>query len=67
MKKLLKVAGAIAAIGAGVAGGLFIYSKIKSKKNAIDDDFEDDFDDDFDDDDDLSYVDITPSKDTAED
>ena len=32
MKKLLKVAGAIAAIGAGVAGGLFIYSKIKSKK-----------------------------------
>ena len=34
MKKFFKIILAIGAIGAGVAGGLFLYSKIKAKKNA---------------------------------
>ncbi|MDD6339228.1 MAG: hypothetical protein PUA49_01860 [Butyrivibrio sp.] len=61
MKKFFKIILAIGAIGAGVAGGLFLYSKIKAKRNAADDDFEDEFDDD-----DVSFVDITPSKDTED-
>ena len=72
MKKFFKFLGAVAAIGAGVAGGLFLYNKYKENKEAYDDDFDDDYDDDFSDDEDdteeRSYVNIeTPSDDTAED
>lgn len=59
MKKFFKFLIAIVAICAGVAGGLFVYSKIK-EKNLPDDDFDDDYDDDFSDDDDKEYVKITP-------
>ena len=45
MKKFFKIVGAIAAIGAGVAGGLCLYSKLKHKNDVIDD--VDDYDDDF--------------------
>lgn len=45
MKKFFKIVGAIAAIGAGVAGGLCLYSKLKHKNDVIDD--IDDYDDDF--------------------
>ena len=65
MKKFFKIILAIGAIGAGVAGGLFLYCKIKAKKNAAHVDFDDDFEDEFDDDD-VSFVDITPSKDTED-
>lgn len=37
MKKFFKIVGAIAAIGAGVAGGLCLYSKLKHKNDVIDD------------------------------
>ena len=41
MKKILKAVGAVAAICAGVAGGLFIYSNIKKSKEVEIDEFED--------------------------
>ncbi len=44
MKKFFKIVGAIAAIGAGVAGGLCLYSKLKHKNDVIDD-VDDDFSD----------------------
>lgn len=44
MKKFFKIVGAIAAIGAGVAGGLCLYSKLKHKNDVIDD-IDDDFSD----------------------
>lgn len=50
MKKFFKFLLAIAAVVVGVAGGLFVYGKLKEKKCAYDDDFEDDYDDDFSDD-----------------
>ena len=50
MKKFFKIVGAIAAIGAGVAGGLCLYSKLKHKNDVIDD--IDDYDDDFSDEED---------------
>lgn len=64
MKKVFKIIGSVAAICAGVAGGLFLYNKIKGNANAFDDDFDDDFDDyddDFSDDEDedsTSYVNL---------
>lgn len=64
MKKFFKVIGSVAAICAGVAGGLFLYSKIKGNRDSFDDDFDDDFDDyddDFSDDDEedsTSYVNL---------
>lgn len=65
MKKVFKIIGSVAAICAGVAGGLFLYNKIKGNANAFDDDFDDDFDDyddDFSDEEDekdsTSYVDL---------
>ncbi len=70
MKKFFKFVGAVAAIGAGVAGGLFLYNKIKENQNGYDDDFDDDYDDDFsdDDDDERGYVNINPGeKDSEED
>ena len=45
LEKFFKIVGAIAAIGAGVAGGLCLYSKLKHKNDVIDD--VDDYDDDF--------------------
>lgn len=61
MKKFFKFLLAIVAVIAGVAGGLFVYSKIKEKQDGYDDDFEDDYDDDFSDDidgEDRPYVNI---------
>ena len=62
MKKAIKIIIGILVVCAGVAGGLFIYNKIKEKQSAIDDDFEDDFEDEFEDDEDdtisREYVDI---------
>ena len=52
MKKILKAVGAVAAIGAGVAAGLVIYSKIKKGKEDVIDEF-DDYDDDFSDEEDV--------------
>lgn len=67
MKKALKIVLGILVVGAGVAGGLFVYNKIKAKKAAeFEDDFDDDFDEDFDDDDEVEreYVDINTSAQT---
>ena len=50
MKKFFKIVGAIAAIGAGVAGGLCLFFKIKHKIYPLDD--IDDYDDDFSDEED---------------
>ena len=62
MKKAIRIIIGIIVVCAGVAGGLFLYNKIKEKKSAIDDDFEDDFEDEFEDDEDdtisREYVDI---------
>ena len=61
MKKFFKFLGTAAAIGAGVAGGLFLYNKYQEKKDAEAGDFDVDYDDDFSDDDDedtRSYVNI---------
>lgn len=69
MKKFFKFLLAVVAVIAGVAGGLFVYSKIKEKKEAYDDDFEDDYDDDFSDDTDdeeRSYVNITADAEAAD-
>lgn len=49
MSKTLKIVGTVAAISAGVAGGLFLYNKLKKNKNEELDEF-DDYDDDFSDD-----------------
>ncbi len=67
MKKAVKVIVSILVVCAGVAGGLFLYNKIKEKKSLMeDDDFDDDFDDDLTEDDEednieREYVDINPS------
>ena len=72
MKKAVKIIISILVICAGVAGGLFLYNKIKEKKSLMDDDFDDDYDDDFSDDEDdenveREYVNInTSSEDAAE-
>ena len=58
MKKAIKIIIGILVVCAGVAGGLFLYNKIKEKQSAIDDDFEDDFEDDEDDTISREYVDI---------
>uniref|UniRef100_UPI0040272241 hypothetical protein n=1 Tax=Eshraghiella crossota TaxID=45851 RepID=UPI0040272241 len=50
MNKFFKIVGAIAAIGAGGARGLCLYSKLKHKNDVIDD--VDDYDDDFSDEED---------------
>lgn len=67
MKKFFKVLIAIVAIVAGVAGGLFVYSKIREKKDNYNDDFDDDFDDDPSDDaedgEERSYVNINTDSD----
>lgn len=52
MKKVFKIIGTVAAICAGVAGGIFLYSKIKKRKSEELDEFED-YDDDFSDEDDI--------------
>lgn len=64
MKKLFTAIGAVATIGAGVAGGLYLYKKMSGRD--LDEDFDDDYDDDFSDDEDeeVGYVDIT-SEDVA--
>ena len=73
MKKFFKFLGAVTAICAGGAGGLFLYNKYKERQDSFDDDFDDDYDDDFSDDDDedaeeRSYVNIdTPAADNAAD
>ncbi len=70
MKKFLKFVLTAAGVCAGVAGGLFLYNKIKEKQCGADDDFNDDFDydDDFaDDEDESSYVDITPAAEASSD
>lgn len=61
MKKFFKFFIAITAIVAGVVGGLIVYSKIKEKECALDDDFDEDEDED-----ERSYVDI-PSDDVKAD
>ena len=65
MKKALKIILAILVVCAGVAGGLFVYNKIKAKKAAeLDDDFDDDFDEEFEGDEEnveREYVDINTS------
>ena len=70
MKKALKIIISILVVGAGVAGGLFVYNKIKAKKAAeLADDFDEDFDDGFDEEDDVAereYVDINTSAQTAD-
>lgn len=69
MKKFFKFLIGIVAVAAGVAGCLFVYGKIKEKKEAYDDDFEDDYDDDFSDDaddEDRPYVNITADAETAD-
>ena len=59
MKKAIKIIIGILVVCAGVAGGLFLYNKIKEKQSAIDDDFDDDdFDDDDFDDEDLDDEDF---------
>ena len=48
MKKLFKFAGAVAVIGAAVAGGVTLYKKFFAPEDNfedLDDDFEDDFED----------------------
>ncbi len=63
MKKFFKFVVAIAAICAGVAGGMVLYSKYKEKQDDdLDDDYDDDFSDDDDDETDRSYVKINPDK-----
>ncbi len=67
MKKFFKFLVAVVAVCAGVAGGLFVYSKIREKKEAYDDDFEDDYDDDLSDDTDdeeRTYVNINTETET---
>lgn len=38
MKKFFKFLGAVTAICAGVAGGLFLYNKYKERQDSFDDD-----------------------------
>ena len=64
MKKFFKIVGAIAAIGAGVAGGLCLYSKLKHKNDVIDD--IDDSDDDFSDEEDEEDEEAEEAKKEAE-
>ena len=45
MKKFFKFLGAVTAICAGVAGGLFLYNKYKERQDSFDDDFDDDYGD----------------------
>lgn len=70
-EEVFKFLGAVTAICAGVAGGLFLYNKYKERQDSFDDDFDDDYDDDFSDDEDAeerSYVNIdTPAADDAAD
>lgn len=69
MKKFFKFVITIAAICAGVAGGLFLYNKFKGKCCCCDNDYDNDFDDDFGDDDDDnedSYVNINKPADATE-
>lgn len=67
MKKFWKVVFAILAILAGVAGGLFLYMKLRDKKDELEDDFDDDYDDDFSDDDDSTYIKVEPTEAVADD
>ena len=59
MKKFFKFLGAVTAICAGVAGGLFLYNKYKERQDSFDDD---------EDAEERSYVNIdTPAADNAAD
>ena len=70
MKKFFKFLGTVAAIGAGVAGGLFLYNKYQEKKDAEAGDFDEDYDDDFSDgdgnEDTRSYVNINAADKAAD-
>lgn len=71
MKKAVKVIISILVVCAGVAGGLFLYNKIKEKKSLMDDDFDDDYDDDFSEDEDeedieREYVNISTGSEGTE-
>lgn len=73
MKKLAKIFGAIAAVGAAVAGGVALYKKFISPNEELDN-LEDELEDEFEDEDldaepskaaDRSYVSLTPSEEPA--
>ena len=71
MKKAVKVIISILVVCAGVAGGLFLYNKIKEKKSLMDDDFDDDYDGDFSEDEDeedieREYVNISTDSEGTE-
>ena len=70
MKKIAKIFGAIAAVGAAVAGGVALYKKFISPNEDFDD-LVDELEDEFEDEDldaepsktaDRSYVSLTPSE-----
>lgn len=73
MKKIAKIFGAIAAVGAAVAGGVALYKKFISPNEDFDD-LVDELEDEFEDEDldaepsktaDRSYVSLTPSEEST--
>lgn len=73
MKKIAKIFGAIAAVGAAVAGGVALYKKFISPNEDFDD-LEDEMEEEFEDEDldadssktaDRSYVSLTPSEEST--